>query len=147
MPATLHDPSFQASVRARLGRLRPDTKPAWGKMSVDQMLWHCNQGLAMALGRLTPPASRPPIPGAIIKWVTLNLPWPKNAPTAPTFVARQQYDFEAERDRCLAQVTELASQPLDKAQPPHPLFGAMTGREQSRLQAKHLDHHLKQFGV
>jgi hypothetical protein len=27
------------------------------------------------------------------------------------------------------------------------VFGRLSGREWSRLQARHLDHHLKQFGV
>jgi hypothetical protein len=27
------------------------------------------------------------------------------------------------------------------------MFGKMSGREVSRLHAKHLDHHLRQFGV
>jgi hypothetical protein len=143
----LHDSVVRASIEARVKALRPDSKPAWGKMSVDQMLWHLNQGLGMALGRVTPQADRAPLPRAIMKWMVLNLPWPKNAPTNESFVARQQHDFEAERARCLAQIADLASQPLDAAQPPHPMFGAMTAREQSRLQAKHLDHHLRQFGV
>ena len=142
----LHDPAVRAAIEARVKALRPDTKPAWGKMSVDQMLWHLNQGLGLALGHVTPPADRAPLPRSVMKWMVLNLPWPKNAPTNPSFVAKASHDFESERARCLALVADLASQPLDKGQP-HPLFGTMTGREQSRLQAKHLDHHLKQFGV
>ena len=29
-------------VIARINKLTPETKPVWGKMSVDQMLAHCN---------------------------------------------------------------------------------------------------------
>jgi hypothetical protein len=143
----LHDPAVRASIEARVNALRPDSRPAWGQMSVDQMLWHVNQGLGTALGRVTPPISRAPLPRPLIKWIVLNLPWVKNSPTSPAFVARQPYDFEAERARCLAMVAELSSRPLEAPQPPHPLFGDMSGRDQSRLQVKHLDHHLKQFGV
>ena len=32
-------------------------------------------------------------------------------------------------------------------QDPHPFFGRMTGEEWDRLLWKHLDHHLRQFGV
>jgi hypothetical protein len=143
----LHDPEVRRSLEARVNALHADAKPAWGKMSVDQMLWHINQSLATALGHLTPPVDRAPLPRVVIRWIVLNLPWVKNSPTNASFVARGAHDFEAERARCLAQVAELASRPLDAPHPPHPFFGAVTGREQSRLQAKHLDYHLKQFGV
>lgn len=143
----LHDPEVRASIETRVKALRREAKPAWGKMSVDQMLWHVNQSLGTALGTVTPAADRAPIPRAVIRWIVLNLPWPKNSPTNASFVARGAYDFEAERTRCLAQIADLAAQPIDAPQPRHPMFGDMSGREQSRLQAKHLDYHLGQFGV
>ncbi len=143
----LHDPAVRASIESRLKQLRPDSRPAWGKMSADQVLWHLNQGLGTALGHITPPVDKAPLPRPVIRWIVLNLPWPKNAPTNPSFIARGPYDFEAERARCLALVAECAARPIDQAQPIHPMFGAMTGRDQSRLQAKHLDYHLKQFGL
>jgi hypothetical protein len=143
----LHDPSVRESLERRLKQLRPDAKPAWGKMSADQMLWHVNQGLATAVGSLTPTVDKAPLPRPIMRWIVLNLPWPKNSPTNPAFVARQQYDFETERARCLSLVAECVAQPLEAPQPVHPMFGRMTGRDQSRLQAKHLDYHLRQFGV
>jgi hypothetical protein len=31
--------------------------------------------------------------------------------------------------------------------PHHPVFGRMTGEQVSHLHAKHLNHHLTQFGV
>jgi hypothetical protein len=37
MPA-LHDTAFRETLRTRLKSLRPDAKPKWGKMSLDQML-------------------------------------------------------------------------------------------------------------
>jgi hypothetical protein len=82
-----------------------------------------------------------------MKFIVLNLPWPKGAPTLPQAEARQQYDFEAERSRCLQLLDEFARKRLDERWPLDPVFGKVTGRFKSRLQAKHLDHHLRQFGV
>jgi hypothetical protein len=36
---------------------------------------------------------------------------------------------------------------MEEASRPRAVFGPLTGREWSCLHARHLDHHLKQFGV
>ena len=76
----LHDAAVRTSIEARVRALRPDAIPRWGKMSVDQMLWHVNQALAVAAGRLTPAANKVPVPRSLIKFAALNLPWTRNAP-------------------------------------------------------------------
>ena len=143
----LHDPNIRASVESRLSRLRADSTPVWGRMTVDQMLWHVNQALGASLGHLKPPSKKPPLPGPLMRFLVLKMPWPRNSPTNPDFVARERYDFDAELTRCRALVSDFAARPLDHAPDPHPLFGQMSCRQQSQLHAKHLDHHLKQFGV
>lgn len=143
----LHDASYRSRIVERIQALRPDTERRWGKMTVDQMLWHVSDALALSIGDLTVPPGRPPIPRALLKFIVLNLPWGKNGPTHPSFVAKQTYDFAAERERCLRLIEKAATLDLDAAGPEHPAFGPMTGRQISRLQAKHLDHHLTQFGV
>jgi hypothetical protein len=60
---------------------------------------------------------------------------------------RTRSDFTAERRRCLQLVDEVASRELHSDWPDHPVFGRMTGEQVSRLHAKHLNHHLTQFGV
>lgn len=145
----LHDDDARAAIRARVAALRPDMTPRWGRMSVDQMLWHVNYGLDGALGRATAkPVKLPlPLPRAIVRALVLFAPWPKGAPTMPELIARERYDFDAERARCLALVDEVGRAPIDAPWPVHPAFGPMSGRAWSRLQAKHLDHHLTQFGA
>ena len=53
----------------------------------------------------------------------------------------------AERTRCLQLIDKVASRGLHSDWPDHPVFGRMTGEQVSRLHAKHLNHHLMQFGV
>jgi hypothetical protein len=145
--ATLHDPNVRASIRSRLEKLKPDAPRKWGKMTVDQMLWHCNQALEQSLGHLKTPPGPKPLPAALLKFVVLNLPWPKGAPTNPAFVAGPPCDFECERTRSLELVDELASRDIEGEWPRNIDFGTMRGRDWSRLMAKHLDHHLKQFSA
>jgi len=143
----LHDPKILASVESRLGRLQPDSMPVWGRMTPDQMLWHMNQALGCSLGYVQPPQDKSPIPRPLFRFLVLNLPWPRNTPTNKDWVARERHDFNTELARCQKLVAEFAARPLNQPPSPHPMFGQMSGREQSRLHAKHLDHHLKQFGV
>ena len=114
---------------------------------MDQMLWHVNDAMEVALGKRPAPRQKTPLPRSVMKFLVLNLPWPKNAPTLPMFVARTAHDFSRERERCLRLIEELAAQKLDGDWPDNPVFGPVKGRDVSRLHAKHLNHHLTQFGV
>jgi hypothetical protein len=144
--STLHTKEVADGIKRRLQQLRPDSPRKWGRMSADQMLWHVNLAMELALGRFSFSA-RPPLPRVLLRWMILNLPWPRGAQTPPPFRAgEQRYDFEQERVRCAALIDELASRSLEGAWPVHSLMGQMNGTEWSRLQAKHLDHHLRQFG-
>jgi hypothetical protein len=143
----LHDSAVRSSIENRLAKLTKTTKPAWGKMSVDQMLWHVNQAMDASLGRVHLTQDRAPLPRALIRTIVLYVPWTKNAPTNKGFIPQTAHDFDAELARCRALISEISALPIEQAPAPHPMFGQMTGRQQSHLHAKHLDHHLRQFGV
>lgn len=143
----LHDSSYRASIKQRIQSLRPDSQRQWGKMSVDQMLRHVNEGLEMSLGRKTVAPMKAPLPRGLMRALVLSLPWPKGAPTMPELVIVDAQDFAKEQSRCLALIDEFTSKPVEGQWPVHPGFGRMTGRHWSKLGARHLDHHLKQFSA
>ena len=143
----IHDSQTRASIERRIRALTPESRPTWGKMSVDQMLWHINQAMGLSLGTVTVGPGGPTMPAWLIRTIVINMPWPKGGPTHPDFVAKQQYDFAAERERALKHIAEIASKPMDYEWPVHPAFGKMSGRQVSTLVHKHLNHHLTQFGV
>jgi hypothetical protein len=145
--ALLHDPATRTSLEGRLGKLQPSTRASWGRMSAGQMLWHVNQALGVTIGETEADPARPPIPRPVMRFLVLNMPWVKNAPTNKAFVARDEHDFGAELARCRRIIATFTARPLDGPPLQHPMFGTMTVKDQSRLHAKHLDHHLKQFGV
>ena len=148
MPVLLHDTGIGDSVRARVQALTPETKPTWGKMSVDQMLHHCNLVLAESLGEHKAAANLRGLPKSWIRWMILNGPWGKGAPTRPDmYIAKgQRYDFAGEKARMLAMIDRVLAKPMDSAWPESANF-PMTGRHWSQLNFRHLNHHLKQFGV
>jgi hypothetical protein len=143
----LHDAAYRSRLQARVRALRPDSPRRWGKMSVDQMLWHVSDAMEVALGTRPAPFQKAPLPRPIMKFVVLNLPWPRGAPTMPMFLPQRSYEFKAERDRCLRLIDALSAKRLEDEWPDNPVFGKVHGRDVSRLHAKHLNHHLTQFGV
>lgn len=148
--AELHDPQYKADILRRVKSLRPHSERRWGKMSVAQMLWHVNEAMEGALGRIQLEAMKLPIPlpRPIVKFLVLNFPWGKGAPTLRRWVPQHDnYDFATERDRCCRLVEELTAKSTADRWPDSPTLGRMRGSEVSRLQAKHLNHHLTQFGV
>jgi hypothetical protein len=144
----LHDTQYKTEILGRLKSLRPDAARRWGKMSVSQMLWHVNEAMEGALGRIQAEPMKVPLPRPLLKFLVLNFPWGKGAPTLKRWVPQSDsYDFASEHARCLRLVGELASKPLNDVWPDSPTLGRMTGNDVSRLHAKHLNHHLTQFGV
>jgi len=149
MPKTLmHDAGRGAELKRRVGALTPDTTQRWGKMSVDQMLHHVNLVLAEALGEHTAKPNVRGLPKALVRWVILNAPWGKGAPTRPDMLIPegQRYDFALEKQRCLSMIDRFLAKSMNESWPPSANF-SMTGRHWSQLQYKHLNHHLTQFGV
>ena len=147
MPRLLHDPGVPASIRTRLDSLRADTKPLWGKMSVDQMLWHINVSMREATGDYTPQLKALPVPKALMRWAVLNIPWGKGAPTRPDMLVTSTHDFQAQKREALALLDRILARPLSAEWPTSASLGKMSGKHWSHLTAKHLEHHLTQFGV
>ncbi len=153
-PSSMHnvyDAATVAELIARINSLSPSTIPHWGKMSVDQMLAHCNVSYDMAYTDMYPKA------GGIKRFV-LNLfvkqavvgpkPYPRNSPTAPQFRMSGAKDFERERAKLidsLQRVQRDGDRGFEGRESPS--FGPLTAAEWNTLFYKHLDHHLTQFGV
>jgi hypothetical protein len=149
MAESLFDPAGLDAVLARLDRLRPDSARLWGRMSIGQMLAHCQKPLRVALGEL--PLKRSFVGllfGRIAKRKLLAPePWKPGMPTAPEFRITDAREFEKERSALRALVERFGKAgPAGLTQLPHPFFGRMTPDEWQALQWRHLDHHLRQFG-
>ena len=73
--------------------------------------------------------------------------WKHNLQTPKQFLVTDPMVFALEKDNLVALIYEFA--PLkDKTNwPIHPFFGNFTTEQRGQIQYKHLDHHLRQFGV
>ena len=150
--ASLHNAADREALKKRVQAVRADSSRKWGEMSADQMMWHLCQGIDMCMGKVDISNEKSPLPffmpAAFMRYMILEMPWIRGAPTMKVAKAEQKkYDLEAERARCLAAIDEFAARPLNGQWPQHPVLGDMSGEQYSRLQAKHLNHHLIQFGA
>jgi hypothetical protein len=149
MPS-LFDPADREGIVRRLEKLPPDAARHWGKMSAAQMLAHCSAALEVATGdRPRPQAWIGRIFAPFVKKSLLSQkPFSRNSPTDPTFVIRDDRDFEAEKRRLLGIVSRFCDAGSEKAgKQVHSFLGRLTGDEWGVMMHKHLDHHLRQFGA
>ncbi|GEO06670.1 hypothetical protein AAE02nite_43340 [Adhaeribacter aerolatus] len=135
----------------RLNALTPETRPQWGKMSVSQMLAHCNVPYEMVF------TDKHKMPNFLLQWVlrlfiketvTGEKPYKRNLQTAPAFVIKDEKNFAAEKERLInyiRQTQQLGEGHFD-GKKSHS-FGTLNKTEWNNMFYKHLDHHLTQFGV
>ena len=138
-------------VKDRIATLTADSAGQWGSMSAAQAMAHCTGGLEMALGDSTPPRvliGR--LIGGIIKPMALKdeVPMRRNSPTAKSLVIHDERELTKEKERLTATIDRfVAGGPAVCTAHPHAFFGKLTPQEWAILMYKHLDHHLRQFGV
>jgi hypothetical protein len=136
---------------SRINNLNSQTQPQWGKMNVAQMLAHCQMPIKTASGELVPKVN-PIIKflfGKAAKKQLVNDPeFKKNLPTFSEAKIVDPRIFEQERTKLIKIIEEFhAKGPEGLTKNAHPFFGQMSINDWDTLQVKHLDHHLRQFGV
>jgi hypothetical protein len=136
---------------ARIQLLQANTQPKWGKMSVDQMLAHCNVSYEMAYENkhAKPSAFLQLILKLIVKKAVVNdTPYKHSLKTAPAFIIQDAKNFEEERNRLIDYIkkTQVFGAAYFDGKASHS-FGVLNKEEWNNLFYKHLDHHLSQFGV
>ncbi|MDQ8005203.1 MAG: DUF1569 domain-containing protein [Pedobacter sp.] len=135
----------------RINQLSPNSQPLWGKMNAAQMFAHCCVAYEMVY------TDKHPKPGFFMgfilktfvkKMVVSPKPYPKSSKTAPAFLVSDEKNFEAEKQRLIDYIREtevLGSYIFDGKKSLS--FGHLSANEWNNMFYKHIDHHLKQFGV
>ena len=135
----------------RIQTLKADSKPLWGKMTVSQMLAHCSVMYEMVYGsnhKKPNPIMRFILKTFVKPMVTSEKPYKKNLRTAPAFIIKDDRNFETEKNRLagyIERTQNLGAASFDQKESLS--FGPLSITEWNNTFYKHLDHHLKQFGV
>lgn len=147
----IFDPQVTNELISRVNQLKPESPALWGKMTVDQMLAHCCVAYEMAF------TNKHPKPNALMRFllkafvkngVVNEVPYKRNIRTAPAFIIAERKDFEEEKDRLIKYLGHTLTLGKDHFEGKESIsFGPMTAQEWNNQFYKHLDHHLRQFGV
>lgn len=147
---SLFQPDTYQEIVQRVESLGPNAARQWGRMSPAQMLEHTTRTLAMAAGK---GPGKQMLMGKLLGWAFRGAflgpkPFPKNGPTGPDFIVKEEPDFAATKARVKASLAELYSQGERGCEGRvHAFFGPLTGAQWGETQYKHMDHHLRQFGA
>lgn len=144
---SLFENKSYSEIKERINNLTENSERKWGKMAVDQMLYHCQQPLNVSLGKGNIKKQFIPLAFLFKKSLYNDKPWRQNLPTAKSFKISETKDFNNEKEELQKLVDEFHQRKNQKEWDPHPLFGKFTPEQWGQMQYKHLDHHLKQFGV
>jgi hypothetical protein len=145
-------PDDRARLLERLERLSPASQALWGSMTAHEVVCHLAEPLRVALGdrkagRIPSPLGLPGV-SAFVVWL---MPWPRGAPTAPEFLPGRGMasptEFERDREALLGLLERFTNTAADFVFGPSPVFGRLDRSSWGRLQWRHLDHHLRQFGL
>ncbi len=139
-------------VIARIEKLTPTTPHLRGKMTVDQMLAHCNityEYVYEPTKHQSPNFFIKSILKLFVKKIVTNeKDFKHNSSTAPDFIITWDKDFEAEKKRLINFITKTQAlwethfEWLESHS-----FGKLNTTERNNMFYKHLDHHLRQFWV
>jgi len=142
----------RAALLKRLENMGPSGTPKWGKMNAHQAVVHLTDPFRAALGERMVPK----VPGLFSKWplnklIVYILPWPKGAPTAPEFIqgvkGTPPETFEKDKKELFGYIEKFVSGEKEMSFQPSPVFGKITNNDWGRLMWRHVNHHLKQFGL
>ncbi len=148
--STLADPKVRAACRDRIQRLDPNASPTWGRMTARQMVCHLNDSFRVGMGEKYASPATGVLQRTFLKWVALRTPvkWPPGVPTRPEIEQGRGGTPPAEWSSDCAQLVGFIDAFADhQTFGVHPAFGKMSPRDWLIWGYRHVDHHLRQFGV
>jgi len=145
---SLFDTEAYSEIRNRLNNLSENSERQWGKMTHGQMLHHCQGPLNVILEKVDYGFKPNWLVNLLFKKsLYSDKPWGKGLPTAKKFKETEPRDFTSEKAHLEQLLDEFEGQRDRVDWQSHPAFGKFTKEQWGKMQYKHLDHHLRQFGL
>lgn len=150
MNKTILDSSAVNEIIERVQNLTASRSPHWGKMTASEMLSHCNMAHQSIL-KAPKAAKGPSLRQKLFKFWFFHIrkEFPKLARGPKRFDMKGKVDekvFEEEKSKFIYIVGKFANPETEMAGS-HPVFGPLNHKYWGVFVWRHLDHHLRQFGV
>ena len=147
IPCNIFEEHGAKELVRRIHKLLPKTSAHWGQMTVEQMLSHCADAF-VEHGKMPSRMTCLYIRLTRKQIVIGRKTYPKNLKTAKEFIQKGDKNFQLEKHRLIAGISAAQLKGHRHYQnKKHPVFGRITGDEWNTFFVKHIDHHLRQFGV
>ncbi len=147
----IFDATTHVRTLERLALLQSDATPQWGTMTPAQMCAHVCVSYEYIFGDRNdvPPLFMRLLLRLFFRGLLVgNKPYPKGAATAPSMIINNERNLDTERARLVAYIERVYAEGAHAFEGrPQVSLGPLTAVEWSTLLYKHLDHHLRQFGV
>lgn len=154
MTNSLFNKSDYDSLVSRINNLSADSKNQWGKMTANEMLCHITDPFRDVMNTRD---TKPAIPGFLRplakKVILSSKPFKPNLQTLKLYKqgdngkGTKPTNFDTDKQALLDFMTKFSGADQKYQFGPHGGLGKLSRDENGFLMWKHLDHHLRSFGV
>jgi hypothetical protein len=149
---SLSTPGVAGDLELRLARLTPETTRQWGTLTSHELICHLADSFRAMLGeREVSPVASSWLYRTAVRLIALHAPvrFPRDVPTRPEVdphrAGSAPVSFDADRRDLIELLRRFAAPEARYAT--HPIFGVLTRNECLVWGYRHVDHHLRQFGL
>lgn len=116
---------------------------------MSEVVIHCLDTFDYTFGDKDSEPPKGPMKSRLVQWMVIDspFPWPKGVRSAPQFFVTKPHELDEDLAKLRACIERFAKGKDGGAWGRSPMLGALTPEQWSRLQYRHLDHHLRQFGL
>lgn len=152
MPSMFMNTATKDEIVRRINAIDEDTKQQWGSMNAPRMFAHLLHSLRVPLGEATTTDQGNFFKKNVMRCLAFHspMPWPKGKiPTAQGYEVAPEGAFDEQKRELISAVERFveASESDPDSEVLHPNFGVRPLRYWQRLNGRHFEHHLNQFGV
>jgi hypothetical protein len=149
---SVFQPDCAEELLERLDLLSPDRARRWGRMNAHQAVCHLSDSLKAVLGERPLPRQPLTMRKRLIRFVAFTVPlrWPHGFRTSRELDAERGGTPPVGYERDVAELARLLRRFVatrGAGLEPHYAWGQLSRGEWGRYVYRHLDHHLRQFGV
>lgn len=145
---SLFNDSVRQDILTRFDKLTDSSPRKWGNFTPAKLLAHCIDTFEVTFAEREVVVRKGFLNTPLGRWLIIDspIPWPKGSPTDPEYLKGDPHEFAADKARVRGYIERFAKGSNQKFGP-SPGLGYLTPDQWSRLHFRHMNHHLRQFGL